>query len=301
MNKTDFLRFWRYHLRHTVPRLLVFYLAGPAALLLLLSGPVSRAVTASGAAAAFLILLAALAVVGLNEYAYILRQRKKPSLLVLSWGLLCLLLVVIIEHEALPGTHPLTSPLAVIGGFLVLAFLLLLSFHLAKRRAKAAHSAAVVIWVILFLVLCAMIYQAARDFEAGIAGLDTWITVFSIFALILGACAPWILSSRRKKAALLRKTGQTEGTICQIVGETRLDRDGDAVTRNHALIRYQVDGVPYETKADISRFTTRRFGKSAFVGRKVPVFYDPASPSETAVRRIDKHIFDQDKKEKEEE
>ena len=83
----------------------------------------------------------------------------------------------------------------------------------------------------------------------------------------------------------------------QIIGETSLDLDGDPVTRNHVRIQYTVEDRVYETRADISRFTTRRFGKEAFVGREVPVFYDPADPSDAFADRIDRHFFDQDRQE----
>ena len=63
-----------------------------------------------------------------------------------------------------------------------------------------------------------------------------------------------ILSAFRRALSRRRASVWAAGTIVQIVGETRLDLDGDPLTRNHALIRYVVDDEVYETRADISRF-----------------------------------------------
>ena len=78
------------------------------------------------------------------------------------------------------------------------------------------------------------------------------------------------------------------------MGETHLDMDDDPVTLCHALIEYAVDDKLYETRADISRYMIRRFGRDAFIGREVPVFYDPAEPEGAYANRIDKHFFDEE-------
>ena len=291
MNKTDTLRFLRHHLRHTVPKLLLFYLLLPAGILCLLAQAIRTALQASGAAA-YPILLAALAAVGGNWGAYRIIRKKPPSLLVFAHGILCLLAVVVIAHESFPSEDAMTATMAVIGGCLTLAFMLILSFWLASRQAKAAHSAAVVLWVILFLILCAMVLQVARDIESRIVDLDTWVTILGIAGLILGACMPAILASARRKASRNRRTGLTEGRILQMVGETYLDRDDDLATRHYARVRYEVQGTEYETRASIAGVTLRRFGRKAFVGSRIPVFFDPANPADAQADKINRHFFD---------
>lgn len=293
MNKTDALRFLK-KIAAAAPKILFLYVLAPCVLLLLLAEPIRSAALRSDLAAC-LLPFAALAAVGLNGAVYARLHRKAPPLLVPAWGMLWPLIVVILEYEAFPPVYPLTSTLAVIGGVFALAALFLLSFWLAARRAKAAHTAAVALWVILFVIFCAMCYQVIRDIETRAAGPDTWISLGTLVLMLLAACCPWILSACRRSASRRRKVGLAEGTIVQIIGETRLDRDDDPVTRNHALIRYAVCGVPCESRADISRFTTRRFGKDAFIGKKVPVHYDPADPADAYADRITRHIFDGDK------
>ena len=292
MNKTDLIRYWKLQLRTTIPRLLGFYILIPLVLLKLLAKPIGDAVLRSDAAC-FRILLAALAAVGLNWYVYYLIRKKRPSLLVFAFGALFLLIVTAIEHETFESTYYLRSTLAVIGGFLLVAFLFLFSFWCAGRRNKFAHSTAVVIWVILFLLLVIMAYEAAKDIENELVTVDTWITIVSLVIFILAAFIPLFLSSHRRKASRNRKIGLTEGKIVQIIGETELDNEDRLVTRNHCRVEYAVDNVPYETKAAISRFTTRWYGRKNFIGLKVPVYYDPDNPADTYVKKIDKHIFDQ--------
>lgn len=294
MNKTDTLRFLK-KVTVAAPRILFFYALVPCVLLLLLAEPIRAAALRSDVAAC-LLPLAALAAAGLNGAVYARLHRKAPPLLIPAYGMLWPLIIVILEYEAFPPVYPLTSTLAVIGGIFVLAALFLLSFWLAARRAKAAHSAAVALWVILFVVFCAMGYQVIRDIESRAAGPDTWISLGTLILMLLAACCPRILSAYRRSASRRRKAGLAEGTIVQIIGETRFDRDDDPVTRNHALIRYTVCGVPCETRADISRFTTRRFGKDAFIGRTVPVHYDPANPGDAYADRITRHLFDGDRR-----
>ena len=105
-----------------------------------------------------------------------------------------------------------------------------------------------------------------------------------------------ILAAFRRRALDRKADHIAVGKIYQIIGETHLDMDGDPVTLDYALIRYEVDGTQYETRADISRFTVRRFGKEVFIGHDIPVFYDPADPAGAIVKRIDRHFFDQDVK-----
>lgn len=276
----------------TIAKGLLFYMLVPLAVFLLLAGPVGSIVRGSSSAVLW-VLLAGLGAVVLNWLVYTAVRRKRPSLLVLANGGLCLMVVLVIGFEALPTDHTLRSTLAVIGGYLTLAALY--SFSLwcaAPQRNKAAHSTAIVIWVILFLFLCGMVYQHLREIEVGTVSVDTWIGIASFFAFILILCLPRILASRRRKAAFERLTAVAEGRIVQIIGETHLDLDDDPVTRLHARIQYAVDGRPYETRADIARITVRRFGRAAFVGQSIPVSYDPADPASAFVKKIDRHFFD---------
>ncbi len=271
-------------------RILLFYVAVPVVLLTVLAQLIRDTVLRSEPAV-YWILLVALGAVALNWLVYALIRRKRPTLLVFAHGILCLLIVVLIEQFSFPGYYSVVSTLAVIGGFLALAFLFLISFWLAATHNKAAHSAAVVIWVILFLTLCLMGYQVARDIESRIVDRDTWITIGSIAAMVLAAFSPLILSSCRRAAARRRKTGLTEGRIVQIIGETRLDRYDEMVTRYHARIQYTVREISYETRADISKFLTRLHGRKAFIGREVPVSYDPENPAEAFVSRITRKLL----------
>ena len=241
------------------------------------------------------ILPAALCLAGLNWLVYALIRRKRPSLLVFAHGILCVLAVLIIAEEAIPKIENLTSTLITIGAFLALTALILLYFWLAARSTKFEHAVAVFIRVLLDMMLVIMIYQIARDFESKNASMDTWISIGFIIALIIGFSIPKIYAAGRRSAALRRKTGETEGRIVQIIGETHLDMDGDPVTNEYALIRYEADGAAYETRAEISRYAVRRFGKDAFTGREIPVFYDPADPAGAFADRIDRHFFDGDR------
>ena len=252
------------------------YALFPLLCLVLLAGPVGRAVRASDAAA-FLILAAALACAGLNWLIYARVRRKRPSLLVFSFGLLCVLAVTLIAYEALPASSPTASTLAVIAGCLALAFMFLLSFWLAARRSKPAHEFAVGLWIAIGVLAFFMAVSVFRDFEIRRVTRDTWITVVILAAIIPAAFARRILSARR---------------ITRIIGETRLDMDEDAVTDYHARVSYAVDGIPYEIRAGIRKLTMRRFGKKAFVGRTIPVHYDPENPAAAYADRIDRHFFD---------
>ena len=155
---------------------LFLYALVPALLLIFLAQPVSAAVRGSGSAA-FPLLLAALGVVCLNWFVYAAFHRRCPSLLVFAHGVFCLFAFLIVEYAALPPTDLLTSSLADIGGCLVFAHLFLFSFWLASCRSKFAHSAAVVIWVIIGIIAVFMVYRIWRDFEARTVTQDTWINI----------------------------------------------------------------------------------------------------------------------------
>ena len=247
--------------------------------------------------AAFCILFAAAACVCLNWLAYTLIHRKRPSLPVLAWGTFCLLLVVIIEQGALPAYESLTATLATIGGCLVLAILFLLSFWFAARRSRPAHVIAVGCWITVGVIAVLMLFRVIRQIESRTVSRDTWISIVILAALIPAAFSHRILSSCRRKKLRAKATGQAAGKIIQMIGETHLDRDDDLVTLYHARVQYTVDDVPYETRADISGFTMRRFGRKRFIGREIPVFYDPENPGKAFTNRIDRHIFDNDKNE----
>ena len=269
---------------------LFLYALFPLLLLWLLSGPLGKAVRAS-APAAWLILGAALAAVCLNWFVYIRLRRRRPSLLVLSWGAFCLLLLVVFLHEALRGFYEQTYVLGLIGGCLALAFLFLLSYWLAARRSRAAHVFAVGLWIVIGIIAFFIAYQVIRDIESRRVTLDTWLNILILLALIPAASARRILAARRRKAFLRRASALAEGTIVQLVGETSLDRDEDLVTDYHARVEYEVGGVRYETRAEIRKLTMRYYGKQAFVGRAIPVHYDPASPADAWVARIDRRFL----------
>lgn len=297
MNKQDIMAVVKKILA-ALPRILGFYILIPLIVFLLLARPIAGAVRASEAAC-WWILLAAAAVIGLNWYIYYRIHHKAPPLIVFAHGILCLTITVFIEHDAFPGYIPLTAVLAAVGGYLALAFLFVLSFWFASLHSKAAHSAAVVIWVILFLVTCAMIYQVARDIESNIVDKDTWITVAGVAEMILLALMPKVVSSYRRSADRRRKSARAEGEILQIVGETRFDNFGDLVTDLFVRIRYEVNGVSYETKGRMFKITARYFGRDAFIGKKVTVYYDPANPADTYVKQIDRHIARQPREDEE--
>ena len=291
MNRQDMINSMKSHFRTVVLKGLLLYALFPVLCLLLLARPVGDAVRGAEPAA-FLILLAALACVCLNWFVYTLVHRKLPSLLVFAFGAFCLLLVIIVEYEALPASAPLASTLAVIGGCLVLAFLFTLSYWFAARRSRPAHVIAVGLWIVIGIVAFFMAYQVLRDIETRNVSRDTWITAVILIALLPAVFIRRILSARRDTAFRRRTTGLAEGRILQLVGETRLDRDEDLVTDYHARVQYTVNGVPYETRADIAKITMRRFGRKAFIGQKIPVHYDPDSPADAYADRIDRHIFD---------
>lgn len=270
---------------------LFLYALVPALGLWLLANPIGTAVRGS-APAAFLILLAAFALVGANWLAYTALRRRRPSLLVFAWGMFILLVTALVESEALPASAALVSTLAVICGCLALAFLFLLSFWLAARRSKPAHVFAVGCWITVGVIAFFMAYRVFRDIEIRRVTGDTWITAAILIALIPAAFSRRILAAARRSAFHRRTAGLAEGKILQLIGETRLDLDEDPVTDYHARIEYTVDGVSYETRADIYKITMRLLGKEVLVGKKIPVHYDPADPARAYADRIGRHFLD---------
>ena len=127
MDRTDTQRSRRIQLRNTILKGLFLYVLVPAAILWLLAKPLGNAVR-QNESAVFWILPAALGVIVLNWMAYAAIRRKRPSLLVFSQGVLCLLAVVIILQEALPPIHNMTSALITSGAFLALVYAMLLYF-----------------------------------------------------------------------------------------------------------------------------------------------------------------------------
>ena len=280
----------------TILKNLLFYVVLPFSGMAFLSGPIGRAACESDPSA-FWILFTASALVCLNWLVYHTVHRKCPSLLVFAHGIFCLLLVVIIEYEMLPGYLPryysLTSTLAMTGGCLALAFLFLLSFWLASRRSKFAHAAAVMLWVIIGLIATLIAYQAIRDIEGRNVNLNTWLSIVILAAMIPAAFSRRILAARRDAKKRSRAIGVTDGRIIQVIGETHLDRDDDLVTDYHARVQYTVDGTLYMTRTVISKMTMRKYGKKAFVGQEITVRYDPENPDYAFTGKIDREFCKQ--------
>ena len=280
-------------LRNRILKAVFLYALFPLLFLVFLSRPVTRAVQQSDSAV-FRILLAGLAAVVLNWLVYRAVRGKLPSRPAAAYGVFCLLVLVIVEHLALPGPHPLMSTLALIGGCLILALLVLLAPWLASRPSKPAHVFAVGSWIAVGLLAFAMVWQVVRDFEGRQVTLDTWISIGILAVLLPAVCGPHILSFHRRAASRRRATVLTDGRITRIVGETHFDLDGDPVTRCHAHVQYTVDDRPYETRVGIRKSLVRKYGRSAFIGRTIPVSYDPSDPANAYTVKIDKHLFDRD-------
>ena len=292
MNKSDLLRTLKSFFLEKLPKALLFYILAPLLCVIFLSGPIGEAACRSETAA-FLILLAALAAVILNWLVYTARHRKRPSTLVFSYGVLCLLIAAYMEHEAVPADGALSATLAIICGSLMMIFFLVLSHWFASRRhSKASLAIAVGLRIAFGVVLFLMACQVFRDFEIRRVSRETWITVAILIALLLAAAAPRLLSVIRRSLLRRRATAQTEGTITRIIVETHLDLDDDPVTLFHCAIQYTVDDHPYETRASVTRHILRRYGKENFIGRKIPVFYVPSDPSKAFMNRIDRHVLD---------
>ena len=280
---------------HIMLKGLMLYVLPPTVCMMIFAQAIGDAVRTSGPAA-YWILLAAFGMVCLNWIAYTVRRRKHPSLLVYTHGTVCLLLVVIIESEALLNHRGPSSTLAVIGGCLALVAMFMFSFRLAAYHNKLAHSTAVVLWVIIGFVFAFMAYRVARDIEANIVSADTWITAVILVALIPAAFSRRILASCRAGARRRRATALAEGRIVQLVGETRLDRYDDLVTDYYARVQYTVDGMDYETHADISKAAMRLYGRKAFIGREILVRYEPENPAHAYTRRVDRRFLIQSRK-----
>ena len=282
----------------TVLKNLLFYGAVPFFVLRFLASPITEAALRSEREV-WLTLLFSLGAVTLNWLIYRLLRGRRPSLLVLAHGLSCLLAVLILQYLALPGHYPVVAALTTVGVTLLQGILILLSFWFVSLKTKPAYAAAVTIRVIVGIFLAVMAGQIARDFETGLANGSTWLTIGILVALVLGLFASRIRSAFRRSFSRRRKTGLVSGRICKIVGTTHLDLDDDLVTLFHAHIQYTVNGVSYETRGDITRFTLRRYGKEAFIGSEVPVHYDPENPADTFVEQIQKPAPKDDPAEKE--
>ena len=294
MDKTDERRAKRKLLWIRILRNLFFYALIPALILGFLARPIREAVIASESLA-FWILLAALAAVGLNWLVFAAIRRKPPTQLVYAHGVFCLLVVAVIQNEALAGRSAMTSTLSIIAVYLAMATLLLLSFWLATREARPPHVIAVTIWILLWVMVAAMAYGVIRDFESNLVSIDTWITIGSMAVFILGICARRVRKLVRRIASRRRMTGLTEGRILQIIGESYFNRDDEMATRYLVRVQYAVDDAEYETRTRIFGFIARRYGRDAFIGRRVPVRYDPENPGEAYVKRIDRHVLSEGK------
>ena len=219
-------------------------------------------------------------------------QARGKRLLPAALGVLCLLAGFIAWYEALPTDSSLRPTLSIAEGCLALAFLLLLGDWFAGRPSRPAHAAAVFCRILYILNLFVIACSVIRDLEIRIVTRDTWICIGILIAGILAFNGKRILSAARRNAFRRRANHVATGRICQILGETHLDLDGDPATLYNVTIEYEVDGVLYQTRAEISRRMVRKFGRDAFVGRTVPVFYDPAEPACAFANRIDRHFFD---------
>lgn len=291
MEKLRSAQFWKQLLLVTVPKGLLLYAAAPALLLWLLAEPIGRAVRASDPAV-FLILLGAAGAVCLNWYVYSLLRRKKPAKPVCAYGVLCVLCTASAEHLSLPVIHPLTSVLAIIICSLALLLMLLTSSWLAEKKTfKPALLAALTLRVLYWVFLCILVYQIFRDWEVGEVTLDTWIYLAVIIVFIIAFFLPRILASHRRKAARKKAAGTAGGRIVQIIGETHLDRDDDLVTEYLARVHYTVNDIVYETRACVTRYAVRRFGREKLLDWVVPVHYNPANPADAYVDRIDRRVF----------
>ncbi|MBQ6060109.1 MAG: hypothetical protein IJL36_01575 [Clostridia bacterium] len=275
-----------------IPQLirLVFYALAPLLLLVFLARPVRNAVLASDPAA-WMILLAVLAAVCLNWAVYAVIRRKRPSFLVFSVGIFWILVTAVIQYTGLPGGHPLMPTLAIVIAVLALVILLLLERWFTFRPSKPAHATAVVIRVFLGIIVTGMVFQVLVDIENGLITVDTWILIGIIIALIVAFFAHRIRVSARRSATRRRESALVSGKVVQIIGETHLDLDGDPVTEYLARVEYTIEDVPYEAHADIDLKTIRKYGKDAFVGRAVPVYYNPADPAEAFVNKLDKRML----------
>ena len=291
MGQSGTARFLKSVFRVETLKNLLIYILVPFLCLGFLAQPIGNAVRGS-AAAAFLIPAAALGLVALNWYIHTVVRRERPTLLVYAHGVFCVLVTAAIAYAALPGYTEQASTLAVIGGCLTLVSLFLFSFHLASRRSRPAHAFAVLLWLVIGTIAFFMAYRIFEDVRIRRVNQDTWITALVLLALIPVPFARRIRYAVRLAAAQRRASCPAAGRITQVVGETFLDRDGDPFTHYTARIRYTVDGVPYETDAEITGSALRKYGRKAFVGQEINVCYNPDDPADAFARRIDRKFFD---------
>ena len=300
MDQMNSSRSRKAQIRLLVLKGLFFYGLVPALVLGFLA-PVIRDAARISDPAAFLILLGSLTVIALNWLVYRLIHGKHPPLPVFAHGLLCLTAVAVIELEALHGNDAMTSTLAILSISLGVGAMILISFWLASTRSRPAHAICVFIRVLLGIFFFLMIWQIIRDFEARLVTRDTWLTIGILILFLLAYNGRRILSAVRRAGAQRRRTGRTEGQLVQAMGETHLDLDGDPVTMYLVRVVYTVNGILYETTADITRHTLRKYGRESIIGRKIPVCYNPNNPADGFAGRIDKEFFDRLAKEAEKE
>ncbi len=291
MGRSGTARFLKSVFRVETLKNLLIYILVPFLCLGFLAQPIGNAVRGS-AAAAFLIPAAALGLVALNWYIHTVVRRERPTLLVYAHGVFCVLVTAAIAYAALPGYTEQASTLAVIGGCLTLVSLFLFSFHLASRRSRPAHAFAVSLWLVIGTIAFFMAYRIFDDVRIRRVNQDTWITALVLLALIPVPFARRIRYAVRLAAAQRSASCPAAGRITQVVGETFLDRDGDPFTHYIARILYTVDGVPYETDAEITGSALRKYGRKAFVGQEINVCYNPDDPADAFTRRIDRKFFD---------
>lgn len=220
------------------------------------------------------------------------RSRKLFLLPAGGFAALCLTAAVIVWSEKLPMYDELKPVLASIGGFLLLIALLLFSFWFAARNTRATRVMAVGLRIIVGAVLFLMACRIWRDIEIRHVDADTWVTGAILILTILIRFSPRIIAAVRLKKSIRRATATTAGRIEQIIGETQLDRNEESATIYYVRVLYTVGGTEYELRADIAPQTFRKYGRDAFIGLEVPVWYDPANPAVSFTTRIDKQLLE---------
>lgn len=291
MNRPGLLRSGKKRLRIAILKNLFFYAFIPLLLLCLLSRPIAEAVRLSDSAVLGIPALFLAAVI-LNWLVYGLLHRNPPTLPVFAHGLFCLLAVTVLVQEALPPGHAYASLLAFLSFSFGMVSLLLFSFWLSSRGSKPALAVSVTIRIVLIALLFFMAWQVMEDVRTRNAAPGTWLTLGFVVAMIVAFNGRKIHAACRRHVLRRRQSGVAAGRIIQVFGETYLERDGDLANRYYVLIRYSVGDVPYETRAEIRRFTMRKYGRESFIGLEVPVFYDPSDPACAFVQRIDRHILE---------
>lgn len=274
----------------------LFYILFPVILLVLLAEPIGNTARRSNAAA-WGILAAALAAIAANWAIYRIINRKNPTTLVYTHGLCCLLAVGILEQEALPGDGAMAPVLSFINIALGMLALLVFSFWLASLPYRPAHAVAVTIRAVVGVGLFLCAWQVVRQFECGQVTLETGLTIAFIIAMIVAFNSRKLIALHNRNKERRRKTGRADGLTVQVFGESFLDREEELDSRYYAIVEYTVDGKEYETRADISRYALKHFGRKAFIGLEVDVFYDPSDPADTYVKKLNQYIFDSQPKE----